>query len=137
MNSQELKRPEKIELLISHREGRLAPQRLKIVGDLVLWDSPLGKTVAGAHPELLEMVDMAAYESKTHFARSMRTAAVKYEEIFEKAKAPCITKMSQEGKNHVAETKSSLASDGTALVQPASQSVEVVAVANVNPEGRR
>lgn len=110
VDSQELKRPEKIELLISHREGRLAPQRLKIVGDLVLWDSPLGKTVAGAHPELLEMVDMAVYESNTHFARSMRTAAVKYEEIFEKAEPPCITKMIQEGKNHVAETKSSLAS---------------------------
>ncbi len=48
--------------------------------DLVLWDSPLGKIVGGAHPDLFEEINVAAYESKTHFARSMRTAAVKYEE---------------------------------------------------------
>lgn len=34
---EDLKRPESIELLISHREGRLTPQRVKIVGDIVLW----------------------------------------------------------------------------------------------------
>ena len=44
---EELKRPEDIKLLISHREGRLAPQRVKVVGDLILWESPLGKTVGG------------------------------------------------------------------------------------------
>ncbi len=76
----ELRRPGKIELLLSHREGKLAPQRIKIVGDLVLWDSPLGKIVGGAHPELFEAISMTAYESKTHFARSMRTAVVRYEE---------------------------------------------------------
>ncbi len=77
----DLKRPDSIELLISHREGRLAPQRVKVVGDLVLWDSPLGKTVAGAHPDLFEEVEMTAHKSETHFARSMRAAALKYEEI--------------------------------------------------------
>lgn len=77
----ELERPEEVELLISHREGRLAPQRVKIMGDLVLWEGPLGKTVGGAHPDLFEEVEVALYESKTHFARSMRTAAVKYQEI--------------------------------------------------------
>lgn len=77
---EELVRPKEIELLISHREGRLAPQSVMVVGDLVLWDIPLGKTVGGAHPDLFEEIDVAAYESKTHFARSMRTAAVKYEE---------------------------------------------------------
>lgn len=50
------------------------------MGDLVLWEGPLGKTVAGAHPDLFEEVDVAAHESKT-LARSMRIAAVKYEEI--------------------------------------------------------
>ncbi|KAM9764604.1 uncharacterized protein ACNS7B_019486 [Menidia menidia] len=78
---EELRRPKEIELLISHREGRLAPQRMRVVGDLVLWESPLGKTVGGAHPELFEDVEVAAHGSRTHFARSMRTAAVKYEEI--------------------------------------------------------
>lgn len=48
---EDLKRPEEVELLISHREGRLAPQRVRVVGDLVLWESPLGKTVGGAHPK--------------------------------------------------------------------------------------
>ena len=86
---EELKRPEEIELLISHREGRLAPQRVKAVGDLVLWESPLGKTVGGAHPDLFEEINVAAHESETHFARSMRTAAVKYEEI--PAEGPFIT----------------------------------------------
>lgn len=57
---EDLKRPEGIKLLISHREGRLAPQRVKVVGDLVLWDSPLGKTVGGAHPDLIEEVDMTS-----------------------------------------------------------------------------
>ncbi|KAJ8347172.1 hypothetical protein SKAU_G00285730 [Synaphobranchus kaupii] len=78
---EELVRPQRIELLISHREGRLAPQRVKIIGDLVLWESPLGKTVGGAHPSLLEEVEVAVHKSKTHFARSMRTAAVKFKEI--------------------------------------------------------
>ncbi len=78
---EELRRPKEVELLISHREGRLAPQRKRVVGDLVLWESPLGKTVGGAHPDLFEEVEVATHESKTHFARSMRTAAVKYEEI--------------------------------------------------------
>ena len=64
----ELRRPEEVELLISHREGRLAPQRVRVVGDLVLWGSPLGKTVAGAHPDLFEEVEEAAHESKKHFA---------------------------------------------------------------------
>lgn len=81
VNPEELRRPEEIELLISYREGRLAPQRLKVVGDLVLWESPLGKTVGGAHPDLFEQVNVSVHKSKTHFARSMRTAAVKYEEI--------------------------------------------------------
>lgn len=77
----ELKRPAEIELLISHREGRLAPQRVRVIGDLVLWEGPLGKTIGGAHPDLFEDVEMAAHRSKTHFVRSMRTAAVKYEEL--------------------------------------------------------
>ena len=73
---EELKRPKEVELLISHREGRLAPQRIKIIEDLVLWEGPLGKTIGGAHPDLVEDVEVAAYKSRTHFARSMRAAAV-------------------------------------------------------------
>lgn len=38
---EDLHRPERVELLIS-REGRLAPQRVKVVADLILWESPLG-----------------------------------------------------------------------------------------------
>lgn len=51
---EELERPEKVELLISHREGRLAPQRVKVISDLVLWEGLLGKTVGGAHPDLFD-----------------------------------------------------------------------------------
>lgn len=80
-NLEDLHRPEHVELLISHREGRLAPQRIKVVGDLVLWEGPLGKTVGGAHPDLCEVVGMALHNSETHFARSMRVTAVKYQEI--------------------------------------------------------
>ncbi|KAL0165741.1 hypothetical protein M9458_037585, partial [Cirrhinus mrigala] len=78
----ELARPKRIDLLISTREGRLAPQRLQRVGDLVLWDGPLGKIVSGVHPDLFEEVKVAAGRSKTHFARSMKTVAVKVEEHF-------------------------------------------------------
>lgn len=65
-------------LLVSHPEGQLAPQRVGVVGDLVLWNGPLGKTVGETHPDLFE--DTLC---KTHFARSMRMAAVKYEEVTE------------------------------------------------------
>ena len=77
----ELTRPKEINLLISHREGQLAPQRVRVIGDLVLWDGPLGKTVGGTHPELFEDLTLSAHMSETHFARSMRAAAVKYEEF--------------------------------------------------------
>ncbi|XP_077470984.1 uncharacterized protein LOC144085517 [Stigmatopora argus] len=78
---EDLHRPEQVELLIGHREGRLAPQRVKVIGDLVLWDGPLGKTVGGTHPDLFEEESVAARTSKTHFARSMRATAVKYQEL--------------------------------------------------------
>lgn len=77
----ELVRPKEINLLISHREGQLAPQKVRSVGDLVLWDGPLGKVVGGAHPKLFEEFTLSAHMSKTHFARSMRAAALKYEEF--------------------------------------------------------
>lgn len=59
----ELVRPETIDLLISHREGRLVPQPVKREGDLVLWDGPLGKTIGGAHPDLFESVDVTLHQS--------------------------------------------------------------------------
>ena len=80
VESGELARPEEIELLISAREGRLAPQRLQRIGDLVLWDGPLGKTVSGVHPDLYENVVVTIQQSKTSFARSMRTVAVRVKE---------------------------------------------------------
>lgn len=76
----DLARPRAIQLLVSHKEGQLAPQKIRTVGDLVLWDGPMGKTVAGSHPGLFEEVTVSAHTSRTHFARSMRTAAVRYEE---------------------------------------------------------
>lgn len=76
----DLARTREIHLLVSHKEGQLVPQKIRAVGDLVLWDRPMGKTVAGTHPELFEAVTVSAHTSRTHFARSMRTAAVKYEE---------------------------------------------------------
>lgn len=75
----ELQRPREIHLLISHKEGQLAPQKVCTVGDLVLWDGPLGQTVAGSHPELLEQATFSAHMSQSHFTRSVRTAAVKYQ----------------------------------------------------------
>lgn len=81
----ELVRPTKIKLLISHKEGQLVPQKVRSVGNLVLWDGPLGKTVGGSHPDLMEDVKVTAHGSRTHFARSMRTAAVAYEEVTSKS----------------------------------------------------
>lgn len=83
----ELVRPQEIQLLISHKEGQLVPQKIRVVGDLVLWDGPLGKTIGGSHPDLFEELAVTAHMSKTHFARSMRTAAVKYEEFTSKSSA--------------------------------------------------
>lgn len=44
------------QLLISHKEGQLVPQKVRSVGDLVLWDGLLGKTIGGTHPDLFEEV---------------------------------------------------------------------------------
>lgn len=60
INLDDLDLAEHVELLISHHEERLAPQRVKVVGDLVLWESSLGITV-GAHPDLCEEVDMTLH----------------------------------------------------------------------------
>lgn len=106
----ELRRPEEIELLLSHREGKLAPQRVKIVGDLVLWDSPLGKMVGGAHPDLFEEIRMTAYESRTHFARSMRTAVVKYKEVLTESEPLFTSKTPEENKMACSNVKSTFAS---------------------------
>ncbi|KAL1006955.1 hypothetical protein UPYG_G00079630 [Umbra pygmaea] len=81
VTTEELVRPENIDLLISHREGHLVPQPLKLEGDLVLWDGPLGKTVGGTHPDLFEVVDLTLHQCETHFARSMRTSSRVYKEV--------------------------------------------------------
>lgn len=72
-------RPREIHLLVSQNEGQLDPQRACIVSDLVLWDGPLWKTAAGSDRKQLEEIAVSAHMSRTHFARSVRTAAVKYE----------------------------------------------------------
>lgn len=77
-----LARPKKIDLHISTREGRLAPHSLQRAGNLVLWDGPLGKTMGGMHPDFFEELEVTTWHSKTHFARSMRTVAIKAEEHF-------------------------------------------------------
>lgn len=64
---EDLQRLRHIQFLISHREGELAPQRERVVGSLVLSDSPLGRTVGGAHPDLHETVKMAFHNSRTLF----------------------------------------------------------------------
>ncbi len=85
----DLERPREIHLLISHKEGQLVPQKICSNGDLVLWDGPLGKTIGGTHPDFCEDVTVMAHTSKTHFARSMRTAAVKYSELTCKKPVTC------------------------------------------------
>ncbi|KAK7944841.1 hypothetical protein WMY93_000569 [Mugilogobius chulae] len=85
----DLVRPKEIHLLISHKEGQLVPQKVRSIGDLVLWDGPLGKTVGGTHPDLFEEVTVTAHTSKTHFARSMRTAAEKYKELTHRDPVSC------------------------------------------------
>ncbi|KAJ8415854.1 hypothetical protein AAFF_G00404110 [Aldrovandia affinis] len=57
VKTRELVPPRRIELLISQREGRLVPCPVKVVGDLVLWEGPLGKIVSGTHPNLFEDVE--------------------------------------------------------------------------------
>lgn len=52
------------------------------VGNLVLWDGPLGKTVSGVHPDLFGEVEVTTWHSETHFAHSMMTLAVKVKQHF-------------------------------------------------------
>lgn len=84
----ELERPTEVQLQ-DHKEGQLVPQKVHSIGDLVLWDGPLRKTVGGTHPDLFEEATVTAHTSKTHFARSMRTAAVKYKELTFKTPKYC------------------------------------------------
>lgn len=70
-------------------------QREKVVGSLVLWDSHLGKAVGGVHPDLCEAIDVAFLESKSHFARSMKAVAVKYQEITAMEGFPGLVEMQQ------------------------------------------
>ena len=74
-----LKRPKKVELLISAKEGRLSPQQMQRRGDLVLWSSPLGKTVTGVHADLTEGLEVTAHVASSHCALSMKTEAVRIE----------------------------------------------------------
>ena len=75
----ELTRPEKVELLISTCEGRLAPQQMMRRGDLVLWNGPLRKTISGVHRDLFEYIEVTASHSSIHFACSMRAASRRVE----------------------------------------------------------
>lgn len=50
----------------------------------MLWDGPLGNTLGGTHPDLIEKATVVAYKSKTHFVRSMRTAKVNLCELINK-----------------------------------------------------
>lgn len=132
----ELVRPKEIHLLMSHREGQLAPQRIRAVGDLVLWDGPLGQTVGGCHPELFEELAMSAHMSKTHFARSMRAAALKYEELTdavpeETSPKEQVAVKAQESRKPPMETFW-IGGSGTALGQHASQSAGAAAVEIAN-----
>ena len=102
-----------------------------MIGDLVLWEGPLGKTIGGAHPDLFEEVEMAAHTSETHFARSMRATAVNYQEL-------------TETKEFKAETKTTVANrefldwwKWTALEQLASRSVEDADAATVSQEAKK
>lgn len=67
--AEELMRSEEISLLIRHWVGKLPPQRIRVVGDLVLWDGPIWT-----------FFYVSAHMSKTHFARSMWMVAAKYED---------------------------------------------------------
>lgn len=60
VDREELRRPGSF-LSATEREGLLLKEK-KVVGDLLLWESPLGKTAGGAHPNLFEKVKVAAHE---------------------------------------------------------------------------
>lgn len=61
----------------------LLPIEKQVVGDLVLWNGPLGKSAGGAHPDLHETVNKAFHGSRTHVECSMRATAVMDEEVAE------------------------------------------------------
>lgn len=83
---------------------------------------------------------MAAHESKTHFAQSMRTAAVKYEEIICPTTEQAVRKKKTwlRLKLQLLLTVSSWnGGDGTVLGQPVSQGVVDVDVEAANQEEKR
>lgn len=91
----------------------------------------------GAHPDLFEEIEVAAYMSKTHFACSMRIAAVKYEEIIRGTEAARLQQEDVADIQVTAAVSSWSGGDGAAPGQPGSQSVGDVAVEIANLEDQR
>ncbi|KAJ8369559.1 hypothetical protein SKAU_G00095870 [Synaphobranchus kaupii] len=69
------------------------------------------KTVGGAHPDLFDEIDVGAHKSRTHFARSMRTATVKYEEIVESPEVQAENEIVRPHQETVTETKNTATSN--------------------------
>lgn len=72
---------------------------MRVVGDLVLWERPLGKTVGGPHPDLCDELNVATHKSETNFTHSMRTATVRYEKITEATGIKAETKSAPAGRD--------------------------------------
>ena len=135
----DLARPQEIQILISHKEGQLVPQKVHSVGDLVLWDGPLGKTIGGTHPDLFEEVNLQAHTSKTHFTRSMRVAAVKYTELICKDPVFCQSPDYPSTQSNTATSSRDFLKwwKGKALEPLVSRDVEDVIAGIANPGGKK
>lgn len=71
IRKRELAHPGNIDLWISIRKGQLVPHIVQHVGDLALWDGPLGKTVVGTHLNLFEKLETAMTGPAAHPAKAM------------------------------------------------------------------
>ena len=71
-SAKRLERPLECDVLLSQAKASLMPSKKCAVGNLVLWDGPMGIVVSGSHQNLKEASTNYVQTSSTHLAFSLK-----------------------------------------------------------------
>ena len=77
IKSSQVRRPRQIDLLISMRAALLLPQAVKNVGNMVLFDGPLGQVLGGFDPDLVYVEQRAMVSAVHHVLPTAHTATLR------------------------------------------------------------
>ena len=68
----QLERPDTCDILLSQANASLMPSKRSSVGNVVLWDGPIGTVVSGSYKGITESSTNHVQTSSTHLAMSLR-----------------------------------------------------------------